>query len=526
MREVVTVEQLQKLIGATPSPAANGHNPARAVGQPAPGDFDLAHWLADHHVPIGDPKPWNGHLRWEIDPCPFNPDHTDGSAWVGQRSNGPIVAGCHHESCNWGWRDLRERYEPGCYDRKSLRRELEQWVKDVAPEAWERYQQDHPETDPLATEAPSGLLVVRYVADALADPPPEPPVLVDGLIRAGELVVVGAPRAIGKSWLAMNLATLLGRGEGRLCGTLNVRQQARVLIAQGELDPWGSYRRWKLLTGAGHPPAGVAETFDRWRLQIRKQRSTERDQEGSTSEEWIDAVLDHRVEPTLDGTFDVLVVDPWAVYYSGSENSNDETEAALDKLRDLSLRYGVTVVIFCHIGKNTEVREAEDLWRGASRLADWASTRVTLVPHYTEKQRVDQGMTRAQARRYVDVKLLRRSDPTEDFSMVLNHETGWWEHWTNPVDVAEDRLVALNPVDVAQACWASGGDWPSIRAASEALGKAQGTTSRLLAQAVRAGHLEVYVSRRGGRGHRVPDPAGATVESLDLRDATTQEGDA
>src|SRR5688500_6868998 len=110
MREVVTVEQMQKLIAASPAPSVNGHGPTRAVGQPVTGDFDLARWLADHHVPVGDPKPWNGHLRWEIDPCPFNPDHTDGSAWVGQRSNGPIVAGCHHDSCHWGWRDLREQY--------------------------------------------------------------------------------------------------------------------------------------------------------------------------------------------------------------------------------------------------------------------------------------------------------------------------------------------------------------------------------------------------------------------------------
>ena len=51
-------------------------------------------------------------------------------------------------------------------------------------------------------------LDLRWVVETLADPPPEPSVLVQGLLRRGELCVLGAPRALGKSWWAMNLAAL------------------------------------------------------------------------------------------------------------------------------------------------------------------------------------------------------------------------------------------------------------------------------------------------------------------------------
>jgi hypothetical protein len=356
--------------------------------------------------------------------------------------------------------------------------------------------------------APPRLLTLRWVEDVHDNPPPEPPILIDGLLRVGELVVAGAPRASYKSWFAMNLAALLGRGEGLFLGTLPVRQSARVLLAQGELDEWGSWNRWRLLAGTTGPPPGVAESFDRWRLRIVKQRTSGRQEDGGGggwSEEWHDAVLDGRLEATIAAErFDVLIIDPWAVYFAGNENDNDETEAALDKLRDLAMRYGLAIVVLHHLGKGTEARDPEDLWRGASRLPDWASTRVTMLPHYTAKQAADQGMTRRQARRYIDVHFLRRSTPTDDFSIVFDPETGWLNRWMAPAEAAESRRVHMNPVDVAAACAADGGDWPSVVKAAEALNVSEATARKLLAEAVRAGVLEPYAGPRNASGHRLP----------------------
>ncbi len=353
-------------------------------------------------------------------------------------------------------------------------------------------------------------LSLRWVREAVATPLPPRADIVEGMLAPGELVVLGSLRGIGKSWLAQNGAILVGRGEGFLGGSLRVVRAARVLVCHGEIDDWEAARRWKMLTGAGHAPENVAETFDRWRVRaVRRRSSSGGSAEGSRwseSEEFVDAVLDGRVEETIaEHGFEVLIVDPWIVFYSGTENSNDEAEAALDKLRDLTLRYPLAVWITHHVGKATDVREPEDLWRGASRLADWASTRITLLPHYTERQAEQQGMTRQQARRYVDVRFLRRSTPTEDFSMRLDPETGWWERWIAPERVAEDRRIHLDLSDVVDALSAAGGAWRSNRQAASDLGVAEATARKLLAGAVHRGAIKTARGERGATIYRLPD---------------------
>jgi hypothetical protein len=353
------------------------------------------------------------------------------------------------------------------------------------------------------------LLRIRWASDAVTAPPPEPEVLVVGMMRRGELAVVGAPRSFGKSSFAGNLAVLGGRGEGFLCGALQIVRPFRTLICQGEIDEWESSRRWCLLTGEGRPPEGAAESFDRWRIRTVRKRTANSGGEGgdrwTESDEWVDAILDGRLELTLaEYAFDCLVVDPWAVYYSGAENSNDEVEAALDKLRDLAMRRAVAILILHHLGKSNEARDPEDLWRGASRLADWASTRITMLPHYTDRQAEAQGMTRQQARRYVDVKFLRRSTQTDDFSMVFDPSTGWWSRWAAPAEIADARRVHLDVPDVVDALRASGGSWRSQNAAADALGLARDTAAKLLASAIRAGAIESAPGERRATIYRLP----------------------
>lgn len=55
--------------------------------------------------------------KWVLEECPWK-GHTDNAAYIVQGREGWIAAGCHHNSCQgYGWRDFREHYEPGCYDR-------------------------------------------------------------------------------------------------------------------------------------------------------------------------------------------------------------------------------------------------------------------------------------------------------------------------------------------------------------------------------------------------------------------------
>ncbi len=112
---IVAPELLDALATEAPAtrPASNkAGKKENSKGGKSKGKFDLVAWLATHIPDAGEPKPWkDGGLIWSLPTCPFSTAHTDG-AYVAQLPSGAISAGCHHESCTWGWHDLRERCDP------------------------------------------------------------------------------------------------------------------------------------------------------------------------------------------------------------------------------------------------------------------------------------------------------------------------------------------------------------------------------------------------------------------------------
>jgi putative DNA primase/helicase len=119
----VTREQVAALAAEVPrekAPSQGPHQEHRR-GNSSGAPFNLEKWLTAHAVPVvGEPHAWDsGPLMWEVEPCPFNSEHTGRTAFVGTRHDGAIVAGCQHSSCTWSWDELREKYEPGWRDRRS-----------------------------------------------------------------------------------------------------------------------------------------------------------------------------------------------------------------------------------------------------------------------------------------------------------------------------------------------------------------------------------------------------------------------
>ncbi len=345
-------------------------------------------------------------------------------------------------------------------------------------------------------------LRIHWVTDTVANPPPAPPVLIEGMIRGRELCVIGAARAVGKSFLVANMAILVGRGNGKLFGVLPVRQSARVLVANGELRPWQTAKRWRMLTGGKDVPEGVAETFDHWKLGIERRKTVTVSAEGPVSREWWEGVLDDRVWAIIEAEqFGLIIIDAWASFYSGEENSNDQTEAALGKLQELSDTTGAGVLIVHHFGKSTEASEPENLWRGASRLADWANTRVSLLPHFrSQKEMEEKGLTPVEARRYADVHFLRNDEPTDPLVARLG-EDGWWSLIGN-VETPK-RPARLSVEDIARACEQAGGRWTRLADAKEALGVSREATESLLQRAIREGVLVEEPGPRGARSFRL-----------------------
>lgn len=384
---------------------------------------------------------------------------------------------------------------------------------------------------------PASQLELITLGDLLADPPEQPPELIEGLLREGDLVVLAAPRAVGKSWLAMQIGLLLAAGQGHLFGTLPILRRSTVLFCHGEVDDHEALRRYRLLMTAPHSPdmsdAPLLNTFDQWRITLTTKRVQRPQPDGtSVATTHVEALLDGRLEHDIvAGDIGVLIIDPWAVYYAGSENSNDEVEQALAELRRLQLAYNLTVIVIHHFGKNTEGRDPEDLWRGASRLADWASTRISIVPHYNTKQADARGMSRADARRYVDVTFLRRSTPLDDLTAERDLD-GWFVPWTPPVDEPVDNpdeavrpaeiRTRWTPHNIATLLDADGGEWPSLTVAADAMGISRDSARRVIAEATNQGVIVTFAGSRGATGYRLPD---TTIGPPDDLSKTFSTGD-
>lgn len=143
----VPVERLRELAALAPKPEPR---PAPVNGAA----FDLEKWIADHGLPVVRVKPWQGSGRvWVLKPCPMNEAHTNESAFICRFPDGRIAAGCHHNSCQWwGWRELRERYEPGAYQKPTEHQRVA-----TTDEGEALFDDVPPWPDPPAEEAYHGL---------------------------------------------------------------------------------------------------------------------------------------------------------------------------------------------------------------------------------------------------------------------------------------------------------------------------------------------------------------------------------
>ena len=111
-KKVVQQQQLQELLADSPK-----ENKRDVL---APEDREaLTTWMGTHFPSAGSFVPWQDKGRkWVFDVCPWNPAHTDRSAYVLQFNNGAIVAGCLHKNCKGhqkdedgsgtGWQKLQE----------------------------------------------------------------------------------------------------------------------------------------------------------------------------------------------------------------------------------------------------------------------------------------------------------------------------------------------------------------------------------------------------------------------------------
>lgn len=146
--QTVSGEKLRELAQETPASKA-------PLPEPVPvGSFDLDTFVSAH-FPDADPQAWNGGTRWPLAACPFNPDHTGGSAAILRSVSGVISFKCQHAGCvDRRWADVRALLAP-----KPIRIVSASQPAGSTPEPW-----------PPLTPFASPITLPEFPVEALPEP--------------------------------------------------------------------------------------------------------------------------------------------------------------------------------------------------------------------------------------------------------------------------------------------------------------------------------------------------------------------
>lgn len=300
---VVSQTQLEALAEADRSA------PGPATGSCSDHRIDLAAYVREHGFNVGPPKPWgDGGTLFPFRESPMC-DHHDSAAFIAQRGNGAVVAQCLHQSCGWGWKDLRDRFP------------LPESVGNGFNSVLVYKPPSLPESNlgPIPASQLGAGAPVRWIWE--------------GLVAAEHVTLLTGLWKSGKSTLLGHLLAALEKGS--IC--ITPTRPSRVLVISEESAGLWCRRRDDLTLG------------DHVEFILRPFKGR------PSSGKWIE-FIGQVAEWVRDRKFDFIVIDPWqTVNPSRDENDANAVLAALLPLHLLT-DLGAGVLLIHHPRKT----DAED----------------------------------------------------------------------------------------------------------------------------------------------------------------------
>jgi hypothetical protein len=329
----VPVAALEALAAKVATAAPKSSEQRRAASA---GTFNIDGWIADHSLDVvKGPEAYENGRRWILHHCLFDPTHQKPA--IIELPNGALAYKCLHKSCaNFGWKDFRERVEPG-YQAAS------------PPEANE----DSPSAIPLITDL-SQLPSVWSLESNLRW-------CVEDMIALGSVTLICAESGIGKTWLGYAIAGCAARGipfAGRLV------KQSKVLYMDGENPLYVVKQR---LFDLGIRETPELQVWGGWNLSPPP---------GPQSVLLVDFARQHKP---------LIIFDSLIEFHPGSEQSSTETRAFMKFFRRLA-NWGATVIVLHHAGKAETART----YRGSSDIKAAVDTAYLLQSVGEESNRLGQ----------------------------------------------------------------------------------------------------------------------------------------
>ena len=148
---------------------------------------------------VASTSPWQNGRKWILNPCPWDPSHTDRAAYLVQHASGALAAGCHHNGCaGKDWAALRALVEPA-------------WREGPRPSDGGRSDDPRPRITTNRPDAPNPWSAAMPAPDFLREPEVPGDFLEPRQLARGSITEWFSPRGIGKTLLAHALAAKQAR---------------------------------------------------------------------------------------------------------------------------------------------------------------------------------------------------------------------------------------------------------------------------------------------------------------------------
>ena len=276
-------------------------------------EFDVESFVARHLKVRRGPLPWDSRGRkWELEVCPFNAEHTGGSAVITESNTGVIGFKCHHSGCvDKHWQDVRALFDGPRAARK-----------------------------PAGCAEPSvGLPATVTGEDLFNRQAASVRILlqVDGRPIVGDgLTMLAAEQKAGKSWVALQAAIAVSGGP-QFPGVQVVETGPALYAALEEPEPRTTGRLRKLAPEGGPWLQRLVFVYDLLPLM------------GGGAEQLI--ALIEKVRPRL------LVIDTLTAVVKARRSGNSDVFRSqyqeVTRIRQIAEVYGVSVLLIHHTRKGS-----------------------------------------------------------------------------------------------------------------------------------------------------------------------------
>lgn len=217
---------------------------------------------------------------------------------------------------------------------------------------------------------PKPLPAIQKFGDFIKSAPPEPPILVEGLLHQGGKMILGGTSKSNKSWCLLDMALSVAAGApwwGRKTS------QANVLFINFELADWAIYKRL-LAIAEKRQEIGSNVTERLFILNLR----------GHAADF---SILRPLIEEQLEATnFGLIIIDPaYKVLGDRNENDNGEITSLMNEFERIACKSGAAVVLAHHYAKgDSTLKAASDRMSGAGAWVRDPDTIIVLTPHEEE----------------------------------------------------------------------------------------------------------------------------------------------